>query len=65
MDTIQLAQFVQKTIRDRKALVLEVLENNGVNSMEQYKELMGEMIALNYVLQELTSLLEKQELNDG
>jgi|TARA_R100000951_G_C2561700_1_gene155830 hypothetical protein len=65
MDTIQLAQFVQKTIRDRKTLVLEVLENNGVNSMEQYKELMGEMIALNYVLQELTSLLEKQELNDG
>lgn len=65
MDTIQLAQFVQKTIRDRKALVLEVLENNGVNSMEQYKELMGEMVALNYVLQELTSLLEKQELNDG
>ena len=65
MDTIQLAQFVQKTIRDRKTLVLEVLENNGVNSMEQYKELMGEIIALNYVLQELTSLLEKQELNDG
>ncbi len=65
MDTIQLAQFVQKTIRDRKALVLEVLENNGVSSMEQYKELMGEMVALNYVLQELTSLLEKQELNDG
>jgi|TARA_R100000908_G_scaffold61879_1_gene40436 hypothetical protein len=65
MDTIQLAQFVQKTIRDRKTLVLEVLENNGVSSMEQYKELMGEMIALNYVLQELTSLLEKQELNDG
>tara|TARA_R110002020_G_scaffold375422_1_gene586602 strand:- start:4008 stop:4205 length:198 start_codon:yes stop_codon:yes gene_type:complete len=65
MDTIQLAQFVQKTIRDRKTLVLEVLENNGVSSMEQYKELMGEMVALNYVLQELTSLLEKQELNDG
>jgi hypothetical protein len=65
MDTIQLAQFVQKTIRDRKTLVLEVLENNGVSSMEQYKELMGEITALNYVLQELTSLLEKQELNDG
>ena len=65
MDTIQLAQFVQKTIRDRKALVLDVLENNGIKSMEQYKELMGEMIALNYILQELTGLLEKQELNDG
>ena len=64
MDTIQLAQFVQKTIRDRKALVLEVLENNGIKSMEQYKELMGEMTALNYILQELTGLLEKQEQID-
>jgi len=64
MDTIQLAQFVQKTIRDRKALVLDVLENNGIKSMEQYKELMGEMIALNYILQELTGLLEKQERID-
>jgi|TARA_R110000796_G_scaffold84825_5_gene184481 hypothetical protein len=64
MDTIQLAQFVQKTIRDRKALVLDVLENNGIKSMEQYKELMGEMIALNYILQELTGLLEKQEQID-
>ena len=64
MDTIQLAQFVQKTIRDRKALVLDVLENNGIKSMEQYKELMGELIALNYILQELTGLLEKQEQID-
>jgi hypothetical protein len=64
MDTIQLAQFVQKKIRDRKALVLDVLENNGIKSMEQYKELMGELIALNYILQELTGLLEKQEQID-
>ena len=64
MDTIQLAQFVQKTIRDRKALVLDVLENNGIKSMEQYKELMGEMIALNYILQELSGLLDKQEQLD-
>jgi hypothetical protein len=64
MDTIQLAQFVQKTIRDRKSLVVDILEHNGVKSMEQYKELMGEIIALNYILQELTSLLEKQEQID-
>jgi hypothetical protein len=63
MDTIQLAQFVQKTIRDRKSLVVDILEHNGVKSMEQYKELMGEIIALNYILQELTSLLEKTGAN--
>jgi|TARA_B100002019_G_scaffold116313_1_gene99930 hypothetical protein len=60
-----LVQFVQKSIKDRRVQVLELLENNGVKSMEQYQNLMGELSALNYVAQELSGLLEKQEqLND-
>ena len=61
MDSLQLAQFIQRTIKQRKEQVLELLENNGVKSMEQYQNLMGEISALNYVGQELTGLLEKQE----
>jgi|TARA_R100001082_G_scaffold40508_1_gene21449 hypothetical protein len=64
MDYILLTQHIQKVIRERKSVVREVLENNGVNSMEQYRELMGELNGLNYVSQELTGLLEKQELLD-
>ena len=65
MDSLYLVQFVQKTIKDRRVQVLELLENNGVKSMEQYQNLMGEISALNYVAQELSGLLEKQEqLND-
>lgn len=65
MDSLQLAQFIQKTIKERRVQVLEMLENNGIKSMEQYQNLMGEISALNFVLQELTGLLEKQEkLND-
>ena len=65
MDSLYLVQFVQKTIKDRRVQVLELLENNGVKSMEQYHNLMGELSALNYVAQELSGLLEKQEqLND-
>ena len=64
MDYIVLVQHIQKTIRDRKTVVLNVLENNGISSMEQYRELMGELNGLNYVSQELTGLLEKQELLD-
>ncbi len=44
--------------------VREILENNGVQSMEQYQKLMGEMDALFYVEEELTSLLQKQEQID-
>ena len=64
MDYIVLVQPIQKTIRQRKIIISEVLENNGINSMEQYRELMGELNGLNYVSQELTGLLEKQELLD-
>ena len=64
MDYIVLVKHIQKTIRQRKIIISEVLENNGINSMEQYRELMGELNGLNYVSQELTGLLEKQELLD-
>ena len=58
MDTVV---FVQKIIRDRREHVLDVLENNGIQNMEQYATLMGELTALKLVQQELLGLLEKQE----
>ena len=64
MDVINLAQFIQKIIRGRRQNVREILENNGVQSMEQYQKLMGEMDALFYVEEELTSLLQKQDQID-
>lgn len=65
MDYIILTQHIQKIIRDRKTVVRDVLENNGISTMEQYRELMGELNGLNYVLQELSGLLEKQERLDN
>jgi hypothetical protein len=61
MDDLDVVQFVQKTIKERKRNVLDILENNGISSMEQYSNLMGEMTSLTHVEQELSSLLEKQE----
>lgn len=65
MDDLVVVQFVQKTIKERRAMALSILENNGIASMEQYSMLMGELNALNHIAQELSFLLEKQEqLND-
>jgi hypothetical protein len=64
MNSFDVVQFIQRTIKERKTIVLDVLENNGIKSIEQYRELMGELNALNYVLQELSGLLEKQEQLD-
>ena len=64
MDVFRLIDAIQKVIRNRKQSVREILESNGVQSMEQYQKLMGEMDALFYVEEELTSLLQKQEQID-
>ena len=64
MSTLPIAVFVQRTIEDRRQHVLDVLENNGIQNMEQYANLMGELTALKLVQQELSGLLEKQEHMD-
>ena len=65
MDVLQLVQFIQRLIKDRRTQILEILENNQVKSMEQYQHLMGEIAAFNHIAQELSGLLEqKGQLND-
>ena len=64
MDEIDIVQFVQRSVKERKVMVLDLLENNGIKSMEHYNLCMGELNALNYVSQELSGLLEKQEQID-
>jgi len=64
MDGLQIVQFVQRSIKERRSLILDMLEGGSVSNMEQYKELMGNLDALNFISQELSGLLEKQELSD-
>jgi len=64
VDSLYLAQFIQRAVKDRRTQILELLENNHVKSMEQYQNLMGEISALNFIAQELSGLLEKQELQN-
>lgn len=61
MEDLYIVQFIQKRIKERKSNILDLLENNGIKSMEQYASLMGELNSLHYIQQELSDLLEKQE----
>jgi hypothetical protein len=63
LEDIYIVQFIQRAIKERRTQVLDVLENNTVKNMEHYRELMGNLDSLNYISQELSSLLEQQELN--
>ena len=60
MDEIDVVQFTLKVIRERRTQIRELLENNGIKNMEQYRELMGELNGLDLVRQELSNMLEQQ-----
>ena len=61
MDQIYFAEAVFRIVRDRRQAVQDLLIYDNVKNMEQYRELMGNLAALNHVEQELKGLLEKQE----
>lgn len=61
MNEIYIAEAVFRIIKDRRQGVVDLMQYGNVKSMEQYRELMGNMEALNHVEQELKGLLDKQE----
>ena len=61
MDEIRVAEAVFRVIRERRQGVVDLMQYGSVKSLEQYRELMGNLEALNHVEQELKDLLEKQE----
>lgn len=61
---IYLAEAVFRIINERKKQISEALLYDSVKSMEQYRQLMGERKALEYVDEELKSLLDRQEKDD-
>ena len=61
MDEIYIAEAVFRIIRERRQGVVDLMQYGSVKSLEQYRELMGNLEALNHVEQELKGLLDKQE----
>mgnify|MGYP003624216534 FL=1 len=61
MDEIRVAEAVFRVIRERRQGVVDLMQYGNVKSLEQYRELMGNLEALNHVEQELKDLLDRQE----
>ena len=64
MDEIHFAEAVFRIVKDRRQAIYDLLIYDNVSSIEQYRELMGNLKALDHVEQELKSLLDKQERSD-
>ena len=61
MDEIFIAEAVFRMVRERRQNIVDQMQYGNVKSQEQYRELMGNLDALNHVEQELKGLLDKQE----
>ena len=65
MDEVYFAEAVFRIVKERRQAIYDLLIYDNVSSMEQYRELMGNLKALDHVEQELKSLLDKQEQSNG
>jgi len=64
MDGIHLAERLFRVIRTRQSQITEIIVNNQVKDWNDYQNHLGQLDTLNYIEQELSDLLKKQEQND-
>ena len=64
MDIITLSDKIRRIIRDKKTQINDIVTSGSAKDMEQYRHLIGQLDALNFIEQELNNLLEKQENDD-
>ncbi len=64
MDSLILAERIFKLIRSRQAQIIEIITSNQVKDWNDYQNHLGQLDTLNYIEQELSDLLKKQEQNE-
>ena len=64
MDAIYLAEKLYRVIRTRQNQLSEIITTNQVKDWNDYQNHLGQLDTLNYIEQELSDLLKKQEQND-
>ena len=64
MDSIVLAEKIFRIIRTRQTQITDIIVNNQVKDWNDYQNHLGQLDTLNYIEQELSDLLKKQEQND-
>ena len=64
MDSIVLEERIFRIIRGRQTQIPEIIVNNQVKDWNDYQNHLGQLDTLNYIEQELSDLLKKQEQND-
>jgi len=64
MDEVRLAERIFKIIRTGQTQINEIITSNQVKDWNDYQNHLGQLETLNYIEQELSDLLKKQELDN-
>ena len=64
MDAVRLAERIFKLIRTRQTQINEIVTSNQVKDWNDYQNHLGQLETLNYIEQELSDLLKKQEQDE-
>ena len=64
MDPLVIVSKIQKIMRDNLQRVGDAMISGGVDNMEKYQYMLGQARTYQYLLQEISNLLEKKEQKD-
>ncbi len=62
-DTIDVASKLQRFMREQLKNLTTIITSGGVDNMEDYKYILGQIRVYEFLLQEISNLLNKKELN--
>ena len=64
MDPLVIVSKIQKIIRNSLQRVGDTMISGGVDNMEKYQYMLGQARTYQYLLQEISNLLEQKEQKD-
>ena len=64
MDELSFIDKIRKIIKMRHDDVVSAMASGGVDNMEKYQYMLGQIRTYQYLSQEISTLLEKKEQND-
>ena len=65
MDEINLIEKIRKIIKMRHDDVVSAMASGGVDNMEKYQYMLGQIRTYQYLSQEISSLLNKKEQKEN
>jgi len=63
METVDITSKLQRFMKSQLANLTTVITSGGVDNMEEYKYILGQIRTYEFLLQEISNLLNKKELN--